>query len=68
MDSVYWCVFVGTSCKRRPPDFCYFEDIDWLIHSLSRFVKGTRPYMFPVLYALDDIGSGSHVHLSLCQS
>ncbi|CAL5410563.1 unnamed protein product [Camellia sinensis] len=36
-------------------DFCYFEDIDWLIHSLSR-------------YALDDIGSGSHVHLSLCQS
>ncbi|CAL5329668.1 unnamed protein product [Camellia sinensis] len=51
-------------------DFCYFEDINWLIHSLSRFVKGTRPYMFPVLYwyALDDIGSGSHVHLSLWEN
>ncbi|XP_028120944.1 probable plastidic glucose transporter 3 [Camellia sinensis] len=54
--SVYWCVFVGTSCKRRPPDFCYFEDIDWLIHSLSRFVKGTRPYMFPILCWLEHLG------------
>ncbi|CAL5329670.1 unnamed protein product [Camellia sinensis] len=36
-------------------DFCYFEDINWLIHSLSR-------------YALDDIGSGSHVHLSLWEN
>ncbi|CAL5352920.1 unnamed protein product [Camellia sinensis] len=37
-------------------DFCYFEDIDWLIHSLSRFVKGTRPYMFPVLCWLEHLG------------
>ncbi|KAI7983531.1 Glutamine synthetase [Camellia lanceoleosa] len=50
------CRFTSLPSSLSPEtDFCYFEDINWLIHSLSR-------------YALDDIGYGSHVHLSLWEN